>query len=156
MSDETNLLQVSDFKHNILINYEIQKKKKSGCNSTEYFFNISLRSNVFITQCYHWFSWPCASFLNDSQQEKKVRFKTVFPLSFLRVYFQLPLKRPRKEGYTFDFERSTNFFVLCPIQRKKRQKSLKPNHYKMWWEGKPFFSTFSLSKAKLFLKEIGN
>lgn len=87
---------------------------------------------------------------------KKVRFKTVFPLSFLRVYFQLPLKRPRKEGYTFDFERSTNFFVLCPIQRKKRQKSLKPNHYKMWWEGKPFFSTFSLSKAKLFLKEIGN
>ena len=28
MSDETNLLQVSDFKYNILINYEIQKKKK--------------------------------------------------------------------------------------------------------------------------------
>ena len=28
MSDETNLLQVSDFKYNILIKYEIQKKKK--------------------------------------------------------------------------------------------------------------------------------
>ena len=28
MSDETNLLQVSDFKYNILINHEIQKKKK--------------------------------------------------------------------------------------------------------------------------------
>ena len=28
MSDETNLLQVSDFKYNILINYEKKKKKK--------------------------------------------------------------------------------------------------------------------------------
>ena len=81
MSDETNLLQVSDFKYNILINYEKKKKKKKkkgGCISTEYFFNISLRSNVFITQCYHWFSWPCASFLNDSQQEKKFASKQFF------------------------------------------------------------------------------
>lgn len=28
MSDETNLLQVSDFKYNILINYEKKKKKR--------------------------------------------------------------------------------------------------------------------------------
>lgn len=138
-----------------LLTMKYKKKKKA----------VVSRQNIFLTSsCAQMFS--SLSVIIDSRglvhpfwtihSRKKVRFKTVFPLSFLRVYFQLPLKRPRKEGYTFDFERSTNFFVLCPIQRKKRQKSLKPNHYKMWWEGKPFFSTFSLSKAKLFLKEIGN
>ena len=78
MSDETNLLQVSDFKYNILINYEKKKKKKAVVSRQNIFLNISLRSNVFITQCYHWFSWPCASFLNDSQQEKKFASKQFF------------------------------------------------------------------------------
>lgn len=38
MSDETNLLQVSDFKYNILINYEIQKKKKKRLYLDRIFF----------------------------------------------------------------------------------------------------------------------
>ena len=58
MSDETNLLQVSDFKYNILINYEIQKKKKKKA--------VVSRQNIFLTS-------PCAqmfsslSVINDSR-----------------------------------------------------------------------------------------
>lgn len=48
MSNETNLLQVSDFKYNILINYEIQKKKKKAVVS---------RQNIFLTSsCAQMFS----------------------------------------------------------------------------------------------------
>ena len=38
MSDETNLLQVSDFKYNILINYEKKKKKKKRLYIDRIFF----------------------------------------------------------------------------------------------------------------------
>ena len=38
MSDETNLLQVSDFKYNILINYEKKKKKKKRFYLDRIFF----------------------------------------------------------------------------------------------------------------------
>lgn len=49
MSDETNLLQVSDFKYNILINYEIQKKKKKKA--------VVSRQNIFLTSsCAQMFS----------------------------------------------------------------------------------------------------
>ena len=47
MSDETNLLQVSDFKYNILINYEKKKKKKKAVVS---------RQNIFLTSCAQMFS----------------------------------------------------------------------------------------------------
>lgn len=48
MSDETNLLQVSDFKYNILIKYEIQKKKKA----------VVSRQNIFLTS-------PCAQMFSS-------------------------------------------------------------------------------------------
>lgn len=50
MSDETNLLQVSDFKYNILINYEIQKKKKKKA--------VVSRQNIFLTS-------PCAQMFSS-------------------------------------------------------------------------------------------
>ena len=49
MSDETNLLQVSDFKYNILINHEIQKKKKKPVVS---------RQNIILTS-------PCAQMFSS-------------------------------------------------------------------------------------------
>ena len=49
MSDETNLLQVSDFKYNILINYEKKKKKKKAVVS---------RQNIFLTS-------PCAQMFSS-------------------------------------------------------------------------------------------
>ena len=132
MSDETNLLQVSDFKYNILINYEIQKKKKKKKT-------VVSRQNIFLTS-------PCAqmfsslSIIIDSRgpvhpfwtihSGKKISLQNSFSSLIFKGLLPTPLKRPRKEGCTFDFERSTYFFVLCSIQRKKRQKSLKPNHYK--------------------------
>ena len=51
MSDETNLLQVSDFKYNILINYEIQKKKKKKKA-------VVSRQNIFLTS-------PCAQMFSS-------------------------------------------------------------------------------------------
>ena len=51
MSDETNLLQVSDFKYNILINYEIQKKKKKKKK-------VVSRQNIFLTS-------PCAQMFSS-------------------------------------------------------------------------------------------
>lgn len=48
MSDETNLLQVSDFKYNILINYEKKKKKKA----------VVSRQNIFLTS-------PCAQMFSS-------------------------------------------------------------------------------------------
>lgn len=50
MSNETNLLQVSDFKYNILINYEIQKKKKKKA--------VVSRQNIFLTS-------PCAQMFSS-------------------------------------------------------------------------------------------
>lgn len=47
MSDETNLLQVSDFKYNILINYEKKKKKA-----------VVSRQNIFLTS-------PCAQMFSS-------------------------------------------------------------------------------------------
>ena len=49
MSDETNLLQVSDFKYNILINYKKKKKKKKAVVS---------RQNIFLTS-------PCAQMFSS-------------------------------------------------------------------------------------------
>ena len=50
MSDETNLLQVSDFKYNILINYEKKKKKKKKA--------VVSRQNIFLTS-------PCAQMFSS-------------------------------------------------------------------------------------------
>lgn len=47
MSDETNLLQVSDFKYNILINYKKKKKKP-----------VVSRQNIFLTS-------PCAQMFSS-------------------------------------------------------------------------------------------
>ena len=47
MSDETNLLQVSDFKYNILINYEKKKKKKKAVVSRQNIFLISPCAQMF-------------------------------------------------------------------------------------------------------------
>ena len=50
MSGETNLLQVSDFKYNILINYEKKKKKKRKA--------VVSRQNIFLTS-------PCAQMFSS-------------------------------------------------------------------------------------------
>lgn len=99
-----------------------KKKTKSGCISTEYFFNISLRSNVFITQCYHWFSWPCASFLNDSQQEKKFASKQFFLSHFYGFTSNSPLKGQEKKDTHLTL--NDQLISSCSAQfREKKDKN---------------------------------